>query len=115
MVVSLVETILDREGYRVMGTPDPMFALALAAGPRQPDLLLTDVNMPRLNGPVLARLILRNSPATKILFMTGHAPSDDRELGIPEQADVLRKPFLLGELVERVRRSLGQGSAGAAC
>jgi DNA-binding response OmpR family regulator len=114
MVISLVTTVLDREGFRTVGTSDPMGALEVAADPTvKPDLLLTDVTMPLLNGPVLARLIQRDLPGTRILFMTAHSPSLDEEHGIPYGADILRKPFRVGELLERVRRALGMQSSAA--
>lgn len=116
MVLSLVATVLGREGYRVTRAADPIDALELAARPdNTPDLLLTDVMMPGLTGPLLARAIQRKSPGIRILFMTGHAPPDDVENGIPCGADVLRKPFHLGELVERVRLALEPQAAAAAC
>jgi CheY-like chemotaxis protein len=84
MVLSLVATVLGREGYQVARAVDPMDALELAARPDgAPDLLLTDVIMPGLPGPLLARAIQRGSPGTRILFMTGHAPAGDGENEIP--------------------------------
>lgn len=116
MLLSLLATVLGREGYQVMHAVDPMDALELAADPDvAPDLLLTDVMMPGLNGPLLARAIRRISPGTRILFMTGHAPAGDGENELPYDADVLRKPFRLGELLERVRLALEPQAAAAAC
>jgi DNA-binding response OmpR family regulator len=119
MVLSLLATVLDRAGYRVTSAVDAMDALELAARPDgAPDLLLTDVTMPGLNGPLLARAILHRSPCTRILFMTGHPAVGEGESGIPRGADVLRKPFRVGELVERVRLALeaeAETAAAAAC
>lgn len=115
MVLSLVATVLDRAGYLVTRAADATDALELAASPDgAPDLLLTDVTMPGLTGPLLARAIQRRSPETRILFMTGHVSGMAGENGIPRGADVLRKPFRLGELVERVRLAL-EPAAPAAC
>ena len=116
MVLALVVTVLDREGYRVTRAENPLQALALAGDDGcGPDLLLTDVAMPLLNGPVLARAVQRRSPATRILFMTANWPAEYTELGIPRDADVLRKPFRLPELVERVRMALAVGPAATSC
>lgn len=115
-VLSLVATVLGREGYQVIHAVNPIEALRLAALPDgAPDLLLTDVIMPGLTGPLLARAIQRASPGTRILFMTGHAPAGDGNTGIPWDADVLRKPFRVGELVERVRLALEPRTIAAAC
>lgn len=115
-MVSLVGTVLEREGYRVVCTTNPQAALRLAADPtRKPDLLMTDVTMPELTGPGLAKAVQDACPAARILFMTAHYPSAYREHGIPPDADVLRKPFRIGELVERVRMALAERKAVAAC
>ena len=116
MVVSLVATVLDREGYHVVRTSNPAAALELAVGSGgAPDLLLTDVTMPGLNGPLLASAIQITYPSAKVLFMTAHSSGADCEHGIPRDADVLRKPFRIPELVERVKWALESRSAAAAC
>lgn len=116
MVVSLVATVLDREGYSVVPTSDPAAALELVTGPGvAPDLLLTDVTMPGLAGPLLASAIRISHPSARVLFMTAHSSGADCEYGIPVNADVLRKPFRIPELVERVKLALATCSTAAAC
>jgi len=115
-VLSLVGTVLEREGYRVVCTSDPSAALKLAAGSGgPPDLLLTDVIMPGVCGPLLAQSFREAFPGARILYMTAHSSGMDRDHGIPPGADVLRKPFRIRELVERVRMALEHRSAAAAC
>jgi len=115
-VLELVRTVLRSEGYCVRDTGDPLLAINLASAPGDgPDLLLTDVSMPALTGPELARAVHAASPRTRILFMTAHAAALDRELGIPANADVLRKPFRIGELAERVRIALTARVTAIAC
>lgn len=116
MVLSLVCAVLEREGYLVYPTQDPVSALRSAATPDgHPDLLLTDVSMPVLTGPALAWLVRKESPGTRILFMTAHLEGRDEEHGIPQEADVLRKPFGIGELVDRVRQALNTRRTAVAC
>ena len=116
MVVALVGTVLDREGYRVVRAVGSEAALEWAECPGEsPDLLLTDVTMPVLTGPRLAEAIRNAHPAAKILFMTAHSANGDHDYGIPANADVIRKPFRVAELVERVRLALAPRSAAAAC
>lgn len=103
MVLEFVGTVLDQEGYCVIRAGNPVDALAWAAAQSvAPDLLLTDVTMPVLNGPSLARALQRACPTTVVLFMTGV----DVENALSPDADLLRKPFQVPELLERVRRAL---------
>ena len=70
------------------------------------DLLLTDVVLPGTDGPRIRDEVLKYI-SVPCMFMTGHA--DDRlgEQGVIERGtDVLRKPFTVTELGERIRRVL---------
>jgi CheY-like chemotaxis protein len=99
----LVETSLERAGYIVLAANDGAEALKLSRSyPGRIDLLLTDLKMPRVGGPELARTVLRERPRIRILLMTG-TPSD-----VPEglQRELLCKPFLPNELLRHVTRAL---------
>ncbi len=63
--------------------------------------------MPNLGGRELAVRLLEERPGVRVLFMSGY-PDDARELGdlAGSTGDLLRKPFALKELVERVRAAL---------
>lgn len=111
-VLSIVDLVLRRAGYEVIATPDPEKALELARNADVPiDLLLTDVSMPRLEGPELAARIGGISPRTKVLFMTGHAARSAQAGGLPQNALVLRKPFQPRELVQRVQSVLAHAAS----
>ena len=100
----VVETLRDA-GYRVIEAHDGRSALSLFA--RQspaPDLLLSDVMMPGLDGFALSAEIVSRAPATKILLMSGYAGND-----APLRAGVeplLVKPFAPDMLLDRVRSLL---------
>jgi two-component system cell cycle sensor histidine kinase/response regulator CckA len=71
------------------------------------DFLLSDVVMPDLSGPDLARQLKEKQPRLKVLYMTGYTredvlPLDDLDAG----TDLLRKPFNQGELNEKIRHLL---------
>lgn len=95
---------LTMEGYRVHEADDGIGALALLATlPRVPDLLVTDVVMPRMGGVELARRIQLQHPGMPVLFITGydgHALTDHTG---PDAAAVLYKPFTVATLCARVR------------
>jgi len=66
------------------------------------DLLITDVMLPGINGPELARRMQQAAPRLKALFISGHTGS----AVIPPGAAFLAKPFTLAALLEKVRQTL---------
>ncbi len=106
---ALAERALVDRGFRVLAAPDGLAALELLdATGASIDLLLTDVVMPRMGGPALARKLRERWPAARVLFMTGYAEADafSAEELPTSQLEVLRKPFTPTELVRSVRRAL---------
>jgi len=106
---ALAERTLARAGFRVLTAADGVAALeVLARGDVAVDVVLSDVVMPRLGGPELARRIRAERPDARILFMTGYAEGD--AFGADAEAlsdiEVLRKPFTPAELVRAVRRAI---------
>jgi DNA-binding response OmpR family regulator len=68
-------------------------------------LVITDRNMPLLSGPDLFRTMRANGLMVPVILVTGTLPLNDE--GLPFEA-VLAKPFLIGELVETVRKILNK-------
>jgi two-component system cell cycle sensor histidine kinase/response regulator CckA len=101
----LAVQVLRGAGYDVTPAVDGQVALELlAAGDDPPDLLVTDVVMPRLGGVELAQRLAGTHPGVPVLFMTGYVDQTSRE-GLAG-ADVLIKPFVVTELADRVREAL---------
>jgi len=105
---------LRAAGYRVTEAPDG--ASAVLAWERRPgpiDLLLTDMTMPGgMNGVELARRLRRDSPALRVLVISGHhrdLPTDSSTIG--DGFDFLPKPFVPGQLTAAVRAALDRPSA----
>src|SRR5262249_11169930 len=77
-VLQFIGTTLEHAGYRVESHSGGQTALdayfAAASDPFQ--LVLTDVVMPGLNGLELVRRLLKRDPAVRVLFLSGHVPSD---------------------------------------
>ena len=106
-VRDLVAAVLGRSGYAVLTARTPAEALLLVADRSAPaDLLLTDVVMPLMSGPDLARRARSIRPGLRVLLMSGYArESLDREaLGL--DAGFLAKPFTPGRLAAAVRSVL---------
>jgi two-component system cell cycle sensor histidine kinase/response regulator CckA len=102
----LLKDVLIREGFDVLAAADGEEALQLArkrAG--QIDLLVTDVDMPKLDGFDLRERVRREQPQIKSLVISGAL--DPNIAG--EDFELLRKPFLPADLVAKVREILGDG------
>ncbi|MGX9964044.1 response regulator [Roseomonas sp. F4] len=69
-----IEEELLGEGYEVVLATDGQAALE-AARTRRPDLLLTDLRMPRLDGAGLIRALRAEMPELPVVVMTGYAPA----------------------------------------
>lgn len=101
---SVTARMLGEAGYEVVTAPNGLLAIeVLAADPNRFDLVLTDVTMPKVSGPELAREIARRWPYTKVLFMTGYAEPLTK---IDESAHLLSKPFTEQDLLDAVATAM---------
>lgn len=111
-VVQAVTRTLRRAGYAVEGTDDPQRVIArYRDGNTRPDLLITDVMMPRMNGLVLADTILRLDPALRVVYLSGYLQEEARWVGLPGAASAfVGKPLEVERLVTVVREILQRGA-----
>lgn len=71
---------------------------------QKPDVVVTDVMMPRMDGFELVRRIRQTDPLTPVLFLTARSAIKDVEEGFELGAnDYLRKPFGMRELIVRIK------------
>lgn len=90
--------ILRVRGYSVIQATDGLQALELIKT-RSPRVVVSDIQMPNLNGVETCRHIRQSSPQTAVIFMTGY--SEFEQIARDENAvAVLRKPIDLQELFE---------------
>jgi signal transduction histidine kinase/CheY-like chemotaxis protein len=111
MVRRLTREVLELSGYRVLEAERGAEALSRAERhDGKIDLLLTDVVMPRMSGMMLARQLLGNRPAMKVLFTSGYTDDAVLRHGVVEgQVALLRKPYSPDELAQAVRSALDGG------
>ena len=76
------------------------------------DILLTDVALPGLSGPELAREIRRLFPGTPVLFMSGHPANSIDPQDLEDARGFLQKPFSAATLVQRLNELLATRPAG---
>jgi signal transduction histidine kinase/CheY-like chemotaxis protein len=101
---------LQELGYSVLEAKDGGDAVALAEQYRGTiDVLLTDVVMPHLRGPEVARRLYASRPEMKVIFMSGYT---EGEFGSVSSEDLgpgttlLQKPFELDSLAVKIRQVL---------
>jgi DNA-binding response OmpR family regulator len=96
---------LEAAGYNLVHAGDGLTALELHAR-HQPDLVILDWMLPKLDGLAVLRQI-RQSSATPVLMLTARDEEVDRVVGLEVGADdYLAKPFGMRELIARVRALL---------
>jgi CheY-like chemotaxis protein len=107
-VRAVAKGVLQHAGYRVLDAGDGPEACALCE--REPgdiQLLLTDVEMPKMNGFELAQRIEHLRPGTRVLFMSGYTEAGSTELLARDGASMLQKPLTPQTLLHKVRGVLG--------
>jgi CheY-like chemotaxis protein len=107
-VRNVTREALEMGGYKVLAADGPAAATHIARDESNAiDLLLTDVVMPGMNGPELARLVRELRPELVTLFMTGYADAEVLRLAALEGAHKhIQKPFTVHSLLARVGDAL---------
>ncbi|HEY0195070.1 MAG TPA: response regulator [Kofleriaceae bacterium] len=107
-ILRMVATVLEKRGYSVETAADGEDALQRALA-RTPDLLITDVMMPKMDGWSLVRQLRSHAPLAMlpVIFLTALSSEDDRIRGFRLGADdYVTKPFRFEELDLRVAKTL---------
>jgi len=103
----LVCRALALDGHDVVATADGAEALDRLGPGHGFDLLLTDIQMPVMDGIALALAAARDHPGLTILLMTGYAHQRERASGLDALIhDVITKPMALNDLRSRVADAL---------
>lgn len=106
---TLVSDLLEQNGYKVLSASNGTKALEIAEKYDGPvHLLLTDVVMPGMGGPALAKTLARVRPETRMLFMSGYIEFHSAgSSNLPRDIKMLQKPFSNDTLIREVGAALG--------
>jgi CheY-like chemotaxis protein len=111
MLRDMFRQFLSRAGYEVCEAGDGCEGLQQVQT-HPVDLVLTDMRMPKQDGFALLRTLRTQTPALKIVAMSGGGQIGNMDLLTHAAAlgadRVLQKPILLGELLAMVRELLGE-------
>ena len=111
-ITAELQPFLERAGFSVLVARDGEAALA-AGLEREPDLIVLDVLMPRLDGREVLRRLRAGGRYTPVVLLTQVGTAGERAMALEEGADdYLNKPFDPGELVARIRAVLRRAQPG---
>jgi len=105
-IVEIISYNLQKEGYEVITAYDGMQGLKTALS-ENPDLILLDIMMPKLDGFEMCKRLREKKIQTPVIMLTARAEEVDKVLGFELGADdYVTKPFGVRELMARVKANL---------
>jgi signal transduction histidine kinase len=108
LTVSCLETL----GYQVVAAEGGHAAVQIARSEDSIDMVLIDIAMPEINGVDAIGAILKERPGVPFLYMTGYVGPTKLD---PSEQRVLKKPFTIAALAEKVEELLFPGEAASGC
>lgn len=108
-ILRVLERGLSQEGFQVRTARSAEAAIkAFPEMSPRPDVLLTDVVMPGMSGPVLAERLREIEPALKVIFMSGYDNSQVVQRYVVDRGfSLIAKPFTASALREAIDAALG--------
>ncbi len=102
MVRAVAERALTRQGYEVVTASDGDIGLEHVSEGGEFDLVVSDVVMPSMDGPAMAREIRKLKPELPVLFMSGYAEGQLREQIDIAAMHFIAKPFSVQQIADKV-------------
>ncbi|MBA3053656.1 MAG: response regulator [Sphingomonadales bacterium] len=112
-VRAVAERALTRQGYEVTSACDGEEGLEYVRLGRRYDLIVSDVVMPVMDGPAMAREIRAIAPQMPVLFMSGYAEEQLRNEIDLDNMHFIPKPFSVQQITDKVAWVLSRQEAGA--
>ncbi len=112
-IVEILKFNLQKEGYETLEALDGETGLSLARE-ADPDLILLDVMLPKMNGFEVCGALRADGRAVPILMLTAREEESDKVLGLETGADdYITKPFSMRELLARVKANIRRRNLAA--
>jgi CheY-like chemotaxis protein len=112
-VRELASEFLSSAGYQVLTAKDGKEAAKLAKSHTEPiDVLLTDVVMPKMRGPELAKELRARYRNLRVIYMSGYLEYNAKNEELSDDY-FLQKPFSRATLIEKVHEALRRVPVGA--
>ena len=105
-ILCLIEELLTANEYQTILASSGEEALEIASKRNSIDLLLTDIDMPGINGIVLAKQFCNLYPPIKVLFMSGCILPSTLFRILGKKVAFLKKPFRINALIEIIKAVL---------
>lgn len=106
IICRLLSGLLSRQGWQVLTSLDPREALEILMA-EPVSLVISDIQMPHLDGLKLVGMAKAAKPKVPILLMTGNSSCYSAEEALKSGADgYVTKPFRQPELIERIEKLL---------
>ncbi len=112
LLVDALGRLLRRAGVWVTEASDGVEALQRLRDERV-DVILSDVRMPKLDGPGLLRALRAGDDPTPLVFLTGYGDYADQDLLGLGASEVLSKPVTLPRLLAALDRAVQRGHPSA--
>lgn len=105
-IVDILSFNLTKEGYETLEAYDGAMGLQLARE-QDPDLILLDLMLPKMNGFDVCRNLREGGSAAPVIMLTAREEETDKVLGLELGADdYITKPFSMRELLARVKANI---------
>ena len=113
-IVDILTFNLNREGYETLEAYDGAAGLQLALE-QNPDLILLDLMLPKMNGFDVCRNLRKENRSTPVIMLTAREEETDKVLGLELGADdYITKPFSMRELLARVKANIRRSAMAPA-
>ena len=112
-IVDILSFNLSKEGYETLEAYDGQAGLQLALE-HNPDLILLDLMLPKMDGFDVCRNLRKENRSTPVIMLTAREEETDKVLGLELGADdYITKPFSMRELLARVKANIRRNEMAA--